>query len=58
MYGDKRYHEGSTDQLYRLVLNEPLSELLNGFPVERVAENDPNQFNAIIFQSLGTNVLV
>jgi len=58
MYGDDLYHEGQTSQLYRLVLNEPLNELLSGFPVERVAEGDPNQYNAILFQSLGTNILI
>jgi len=58
LYGDDLYHEGQTSQLYRLVLNEPLNELLSGFPVERVAEGDPNQYNAILFKALGTNILI
>jgi len=58
MYGDELYHEGASTQLYRLVLNESLNELLSGLPVEHIKDSDPNLYNAVLFKALGTNVYI
>ena len=40
------------------MLNEPLGELLSGFPSERIQDTNPDVFSTVLFKSLGTNYLV
>jgi len=56
LFAGSDYDSNSPTQAYSLVFNEPLSSLLQGFPVEEIQSKNPDHFHQVVFRTTNTNV--